>query len=487
MYCFSLECFPDLEPFSNFMPDHESLLHSPHFSSTTMATSDSPTISINDAQPVDPPKNLLVGCINPRALVEAVLGRTIDWADTKSSQLIVDTLKKPYEELFDPKFGSPLYAGLKLSGTSLVRASLNDIKVVTERDLLTPDLSILKRLQDLKGVGVDDLSNVPVKSAWLTTGRLNLQLTIPALDKSLTNLIITKPIFDLVLRGNDPNSAPTEWTPPNTSWKDVGDFMRDVSDYDDPIQGAVGDCWLIAALASVAWATPQFIIHKPVRTGENDAHANQLTFYSKGGSHDAATGTVQVTDSLVVNASNSVVYCRSRTTAQMWPSLYEKAFAKWSVGNTSDKPDITALAGGDPAKATAQLTNRKALYYATASSTADALWGVVRAHSLSYKTIDPMTAWTYGSGSMYDNSSIVANHAYSVLGWAAVGDKHYIILRNPWGYLEPNGAGNTLQGLLSFFDSSFWRWINMASNDGVFALEAGAFKMYFAYLGVAVV
>ena len=95
-----------------------------------------------------------------------------------------------------------------------------------------------------------------------------------------------------------------------------------------------------------------------------------------------------------------------------------------------------------------------------------------------------MTAWTYGSGEFYTGSNIVACHAYTVLGWAYQYGHEYIVLRNPWGITEPAGLG-TYQGLLSFFDKSFWRFIDMIGNDGVFALESWAFKIYFAGLGVA--
>jgi len=57
-------------------------------------------------------------------------------------------------------------------------------------------------------------------------------------------------------------------------------------------------------------------------------------------------------------------------------------------------------------------------------------------------------------------------------------------LRNPWGVVEPSGL-NTIQGVVTFFDNSFWRPINTIPNDGIFALEMDAFKTFFEVLGVA--
>ena len=100
-----------------------------------------------------------------------------------------------------------------------------------------------------------------------------------------------------------------------------------------------------------------------------------------------------------------------------------------------------------------------------------------------------MTAWTYSSGDasekkiVYGDANIVASHCYSVLGWAYRNGVKYIILRNPWGNTE---AGvSTLNATVSLYDISWWRPINLTTVDGTFALEANAFKTYFAGLGVA--
>jgi hypothetical protein len=115
---------------------------------------------------------------------------------------------------------------------------------------------------------------------------------------------------------------------------------------------------------------------------------------------------------------------------------------------------------------------------------ADDILGLVRTNCLSFRTINPMTAWTYGSSDIYRGSNVVANHAYTILGWAGQGDKQYLVLRNPFGVTEPIGL-NAYPGLLSFFDSSFWRPLEMVDKNGVFALEPSAFKEYFAGLGIA--
>lgn len=428
------------------------------------------------------PKEMFVGVINPYALTEAITGRRFDWKDAKSYQILEETLETNYSELFDIKFNSPLYAGLELTKDNTVRAlKSEEVKVRATDKLESVNLSNIKTLNDLSTTGIKDLNTISVKNARLDKGDVKMVLNIPKLNSTINNRLITPSIKNIIYGQVIANG----WTPAGTSWSDRGNFFNDVTEYNDPIQGAIGNCYFIAAISAIAWAAPYTIEHKvrATGTGETD-RTNAIQFFTKGGGKDAATRLVEVTDNTIINASNNPVYCRSNDAGEIWPAVYEKAFAKWITNANDDKPDISQTAYGDPAKAVAQLTNKTPYYYYTSSRTGLDLFGIVRENSMSYKTFNPMVAWTYGSGKDYTGSNIVGNHAYTVLGWSTFNNKNYIILRNPWGVTEPNGL-NSYQGLISFFDGSFWRPINMIGNDGVFALEINSFQYYFAALGVA--
>ncbi|MEA1850065.1 C2 family cysteine protease [Chryseobacterium sp. MHB01] len=428
------------------------------------------------------PKEMFVGVINPYALTEAITGRKFDWKDAKSYQILEETLETNYSELFDIKFNSPLYAGLELTKDNTVRAlKSEEVKVRATDKLESVNLSNIKTLNDLSTTGIKDLNTISVKNARLDKGDVKMVLNIPKLNSTINNRLITPSIKNIIYGQVIANG----WTPAGTSWSDRGNFFNDVTEYNDPIQGAIGNCYFIAAISAIAWAAPYTIEHKvrATGTGETD-RTNAIQFFTKGGGKDAATRLVEVTDNTIINASNNLVYCRSNDAGEIWPAVYEKAFAKWITNANDDKPDISQTAYGDPAKAVAQLTNKTPYYYYTSSRTGLDLFGIVRENSMSYKTFNPMVAWTYGSGKDYTGSNIVGNHAYTVLGWSTFNNKNYIILRNPWGVTEPNGL-NSYQGLISFFDGSFWRPINMIGNDGVFALEINSFQYYFAALGVA--
>ncbi len=432
---------------------------------------------------MDKVNDLKVGAINPYALTEALTGRKVDWTKSESIQIMEDALETDYNELFDMKFNSPLYAGLKLNSQNMAeQVAASEITIRTEKDMETPDVSSLKTLSELKILGVKNLDTAKISSGRLSRGVLNLKLNVPAMDKSLSKTRLSKQLAAIVL---GPGTA-GDWTPANGVWRDMGDFFNDVTEFNDPIQGAIGNCYFIAALAAIAWADPYQIVHRNRATGTGEtARVNAIQFYSKGGGKDAPSKLVEVTDLTLVNSSsNQPIYCRSNDAGEIYPALYEKAFAKWILKTNSDKPDITQTAFGDMVKATAQLNNKTPYYYNTTGYTGDQLYTIVRENSMSYKTIHPMTAWTYGSGKNYTGTNVVGNHAYTVLGWAYKNTKKYIVLRNPWGVTEPAGL-NSYQGVLSFFDKSFWRPISMIGNDGVFAIEANSFQNLFAGLGVA--
>jgi len=435
------------------------------------------------------PKDLRIGAINPRALTELILGRKVDWKDPSSTKLMTETLETPYNELFDLKYNSPIYAGLKLGpNNTAVPLGPDELKVMTDQDRLTPNLGAIKTIGDLKTMGLDDVNTTQVNQAFLTGGKLNLVLDAPVkLNKTIGNTSVTRRIFDIATPfGTKATGKDAGYTPPGYSWRQIGEMLSHATDYDDPIQGSVGNCWLIAAMAAVAWADPYSIVSRvrPMDENEHD-RMNAIQFYSVPSSHNAPTMRVELTPKTLVDSYGGwIPYCRCSDEGEIWPEVYEKAFAKWASQDPTDEPDITSTAYGDPGAALAQLNGKTPYWYYTWDNSPDQLWGIVRENSVAFKTVNPMTAWTFGSGDQYNGSNIVANHAYTILGWAWNNGKQYIVLRNPWGFDEPAGL-NTYQGMLIFFDSSFWHYINMVGDDGVFALEAEFFKVYFAGMAVS--
>jgi hypothetical protein len=310
------------------------------------------------------------------------------------------------------------------------------------------------------------------------------------------------------------------WTPPGAQWVDTGRFYNEAAEYFDPVQGALGDCWLIAAMSSVAWSMPGQVADAARASGvPNERFLHRFTYRDPG---NGTQRRFEVSDeTLVYQGTTSPLYARSSETGEIWPGVVEKAFAQWRQGSTSDHPNLTVLNGGDPVWASAALSGRAPQYFWHSGQTAASLRTLVKSHSLSYRTIDPMTAWTYGTapeGLNYSDANIVGSHAYSVLGWttgtiivrafegllarssalekARLMDLHgflldpivltrdYIVLRNPWGFFEATKGARG--GVITMLDAGFWRSIDLDAGDGVFAIDFNTYHDYFAGTGVAI-
>lgn len=437
--------------------------------------------------------------INPYALAELLTARRIDWKTVKDPpRLLESILQTPYQELFDPKYGGPLYMGLRLNKNlqlERVRSPLLDVQPTTQdNDLAVTDLDYvdLKKLADLAPrFGVKDLGSISIRSSEIE-GQRYLRLTLDLPERDVLKRVARVYTPDITKTISfDPRLIPQkyDWTPPNTAWGDAGHFFNEAAEFFDPIQGAVANCYYIAALSAVAWAMPYRISHLTRATGQNQAQFTNMIRFYKADSGGQVDKEIEVTDTVPLSSpSNMFIYCRSFEAGEIWPAVYEKAFAKFVTGSTGDHPDITATAWGDCVLATARLTGGQRFYYDTASRSDDDLWTIVRANSLSRRTFNPMTAWTYSTGDasekkvVYGDANIVASHCYTVLGWEYRDNRKYIILRNPWGNTE--ASVQTLNSTVSLYDISWWRPINLATIDGTFAFEASAFKTYFAGLGV---
>ena len=371
--------------------------------------------------------------MNPYALAEVVSGRRINWQEVKNSpELIASILQTPWEELFDPKFSGPLYFGFKLDDELRLvptRCPLLDVEIaVAANDLETPldSIDMIRKLADLgPRYRVDNVGPIPVVHAEVVGNQIRLTVRLPSheLQQRLAQ-VFPKSVLAKVAPDPATVGKSQDWTPPNATWGDKGRFFNETAEFFDPIQGAVGNCYFIAALSAVAWAMPSRIRHLTRATGQpQDAFTNIIQFF---------------------------------------------------------KPDSVL--------ATAQLTGGHREYHTTARNTADQLWKIVRQNSRGHRTFNPMTAWTYPTGDaapkkvVYANANVVASHACTILGWDYRNGRKYIILRNPWGNTQ--ATVQNLTGTTWLWDISWWRPVNLADMDGTFAVEASAFQQYWQGLGV---
>lgn len=268
----------------------------------------------------------------------------------------------------------------------------------------------------------------------------------------------------------------------------------------DPVQGVLPNCWLVAALASIAWN----------KTASSSITQNQYAapFNFRFYEESAALASPQATSAyLPVDTSDTLIYCRSNTPAELWPALYEKAYYQWreKIDNNTitDQPNYCNFGAGHPLNGIEHLTgltihstNIAAINYDAENSFSKIL-NITSSYMgslITRKITKPGVAWTYdpanipasynaafGADPVYDTSTFPSRHCYSLLGTYGTSlqkpDQKYIVLRNPYG--PPAGDPN-LPGVLT--NISFCG-INLADSDGIFALSAEEFVKKFEGFG----
>lgn len=384
-----------------------------------------------------------VGLANPYALAELAVGRRVNWKSITDHEAFVEkTLGVSIDRLCAPVAGN-----LMISGAADSQKVLADIpKGKAERNVMFRSHA--------KGGPVETIL---------------AKLTPEAQARVVAALAGAE-------KGDEPG-----YTPPGTEWADPGDFFEEGAEYFDPVQGGLGDCYFIAALSAVAWSRPYVMALRQRVTGANQQEVvDRIDFYSSG------TKSIEVTERVpLVKGTHAWIYARSAEAGEIWPAVYEKAFAKWKTNDPTDEPNYGPIAGGWPVQATTELTNLAGVTKTCSTLTSNQIWSDVRSNCLSYRTINPMTAWTFcvtPAPVDYTGTGIVGYHAYTILGWAFVNNIRYLVLRNPWGHNGP--VVNSLAGNWSAYDQSFWRSVPLNSG-GVFAIPVDTFKKYYWQFGWA--
>jgi hypothetical protein len=225
----------------------------------------------------------------------------------------------------------------------------------------------------------------------------------------------------------------------------------------DVRQGAIGNCYFPAALASVAAQNPQ-AIKDAIKQNPDGTYS--VRFYENGNKNRPVD--IKIDSDLYVRSFGGPIYGGSlggsvdKDKMELWYPLIEKAYAQWkgsydTIGN-----------GGSAGKVMSEMVGRSQGYEWVSSGNGDRLYN--RIQSDIAKGI-PVAAGTHGSdqASRYTNTGVYANHAYSVLGVEEKNGEKFVKLRNPWGQSEYGSDGK---------------------NDGFFSLPLSKFTELYSSLYV---
>lgn len=224
-----------------------------------------------------------------------------------------------------------------------------------------------------------------------------------------------------------------------------GELTVDGFGADDPMQGNVGDCYLISSLAAVAKSRPD-LLAKAVKTNRDGTYT--VTFYERNPGETKSRPVEVTIDGTFANRRGRLEYASARETKELWPMIFEKAYAAWKGG-------FPAIEGGMAATTLEALTGAKPEFF-TVNSSSDAADVYQRLNSaLADKGCVIALSKTWDPS----ERGIVSDHAYTVLGVEQEGGKKYVQLRNPWGESEPANNGK---------------------DDGIFKMELSEFMKMFA-------
>ena len=208
----------------------------------------------------------------------------------------------------------------------------------------------------------------------------------------------------------------------------------------DPKQGALGDCWIVASLASIAHTQPD-VVRRLIQKDGAEYYVSFKRF----------DGDAYVEERIAVKPSFYVGDAGLLYGQGAWFALIEKAYAKW-------------VGGYGPAACGYMHELFEAIYGEAADHLAfDALGADETWTRIAAAGERPLVACSFPDqtqGLDFQDARLVPDHAYSVLEAYEKDGERFVQLRNPWGSFEPAGHGR---------------------DDGVFTLPYTEFLKFFTW------
>jgi hypothetical protein len=197
--------------------------------------------------------------------------------------------------------------------------------------------------------------------------------------------------------------------------------------YDDALQGNVGDCYFISALASVAKSHPELLANA-VKTNRDGTYT--VTFFERQVGKTKPEPVQVTVDGAFAHKRGQLEYASARETKELWPMIFEKAYAAWKGG-------FEAIEGGMSATALEALTGAEPDFFAvTSESKPDVMFSRIRSALEGKGCVVALSKpWDPAE------QGVVADHAYTLLGVEEKNGQKFVQLRNPWGEREPGHDG----------------------------------------------
>ena len=343
--------------------------------------------------------------------------------------------------------------------------------------------------------------------------------------------------------GIKPNAYDPPYQPDGMEWRDKGYFFNETARFTDICQKSIGDCYFLSALCSVAFVDSFRIKnttemrYKYIDGAREETPWHRIEFYvpekpvEEGitwwKDKKKTVQSIVVSEEILVSSSTGRNYgacgpkelikktCSNKAEADAcWPAVYEKAYAKFLEGTTSDYPDMSKTShiwcgySRDTLKQIlhTEEVESKMLKFLSIDEVLEicraAYCHPTCASIYEYIKINSKKKETHyseaGTKSFYEeNLGLFIGHEYSLLDCTVIDGTTYVVLRNP--------HGSNLQSLKknpevyheswsydygehwdSKYKGSTYRYKGLSGNDdpnasnGIFLLEINEFKRVFS-------
>nr|XP_045006808.1 calpain-9 [Jaculus jaculus] len=241
----------------------------------------------------------------------------------------------------------------------------------------------------------------------------------------------------------------------------------------DICQGELGDCWLLAAIASLTLNEKALARVVPQNQGFGPGYAG--IFHFQFWQHSEWLDVV--IDDRLPTFRDRLVFLHSADHNEFWSALLEKAYAKLNGS-------YEALKGGSAIEAMEDFTGGVAENFQTRDVPEDfyeILGKALRRGSLLGCSIDIQNA---AESEARTPSGLIKGHAYTVTGLSQVNSRgrkiELIRVRNPWGQVEWNGPwSDSSPEWHSVSQEEQTRLGHTALDDGEFWMAFEDFKTHF--------
>ncbi|KAG5278429.1 hypothetical protein AALO_G00098900 [Alosa alosa] len=260
-----------------------------------------------------------------------------------------------------------------------------------------------------------------------------------------------------------------EWTRPKEICKNPK-FILDGASRTDICQGQLGDCWLLAAIASLTLC--EETLARVVPHDQDFDHGYAGIFHFQFWKHNRWLDVV--VDDRLPAVRNSLVFVHSADNNEFWSALLEKAYAKIHGSYES-------LKGGSTMEAMEDFTGGVGENYDTKKAPDDLFLILKKALDRGSMLGCSIDISSSAESEARTSTGLVKGHAYSITGVEEVncgGRKvHLIRVRNPWGQVEWNGRWSDNSREWNMIDKSEKdRILRYSGDDGEFWMEFDDFK-----------